>query len=181
MIASCNNKKQKNKKTEKDKSRGEGKPNHRAGYTRGINRMKNNRGRLKKQALSWEGLGGWGWGEGRVGGGGRGFARVVLLRSCPSLLLFDTAFSAQWLRRPPRERKIRGSNSACDGIFSGSSHTCDLKLALQWLPCHGVSAGTGWPGASILSRGEVESWICDLYLNVAARKNCLSGSVPEIH
>ena len=26
------------------------------------------------------------------------------------------------VRRPPRERKIPGSNPACDGIFSGSSH-----------------------------------------------------------
>ena len=39
------------------------------------------------------------------------------------------------LRRPPRERKIPGSNLACDGIFSGSSHTSDFKIALQWLPC----------------------------------------------
>ena len=37
------------------------------------------------------------------------------------------------VRRSPRERKIPGSNPACDGIFSGSSHT--QKLALQWLPC----------------------------------------------
>ena len=29
------------------------------------------------------------------------------------------------VRRPPRERKIPGSNPACVGIFSGSSHTCD--------------------------------------------------------
>ena len=40
------------------------------------------------------------------------------------------------VRRPPRERKIPGSNCpACAGIFSGSSHTRDLKLALQWLSC----------------------------------------------
>ena len=30
--------------------------------------------------------------------------------------------------RPPRERKVPGSNSACVGIFSGSSHTSDLKI-----------------------------------------------------
>ena len=29
------------------------------------------------------------------------------------------------VRRPPRERKIPGSNPACAGIFSGSSHTSD--------------------------------------------------------
>ena len=32
------------------------------------------------------------------------------------------------VRRPPRERKIPGSNPACDGFFSGSSHTSDLKI-----------------------------------------------------
>ena len=30
--------------------------------------------------------------------------------------------------RPPPERKIPGSNAACAGIFSGSSHTSDLKM-----------------------------------------------------
>ena len=35
-----------------------------------------------------------------------------------------------------REREVPGSNPACAGIFSGSSHTSDLKkLALQWLSC----------------------------------------------
>ena len=29
--------------------------------------------------------------------------------------------------RPPRERKIPGSNPACAGIYPGSSHTSDLK------------------------------------------------------
>ena len=32
------------------------------------------------------------------------------------------------VRRPPRERKIPGSNPTCAGIFSGSSHTSDLKI-----------------------------------------------------
>ena len=32
------------------------------------------------------------------------------------------------VRRPPRERKIPGSNPACTGIFSGSSHTSDFKI-----------------------------------------------------
>ena len=41
--------------------------------------------------------------------------------SCLFLLL------AKWLRRPPRERKIPGSNPACDGFFPpGSSHTSEL-------------------------------------------------------
>ena len=32
------------------------------------------------------------------------------------------------LRRPPQERKVPGSNPACAGIFSGSSHTSDLNI-----------------------------------------------------
>ena len=59
------------------------------------------------------------------------------------------------LRRPPRERKITGSNPACDGIFPGSSHINDLKIGTPvailpgaWL--YRVSAGTGRPGVSIL-------------------------------
>ena len=64
-----------------------------------------------------------------------------------------TTSLAQWLRRPPRERKIRGSNPACNGIFTGSSHTSDLKIGapVATLPgtwCYRVSAGTGWPGVS---------------------------------
>ena len=59
------------------------------------------------------------------------------------------------VRRPPRERKIPGSNPACTGIFSGSSHTSDLKIGtpVATLPGawrHRVSAGTGRPGVSIL-------------------------------
>ena len=39
--------------------------------------------------------------------------------------------------------------------FSGSSHICDLKIGtpmatLQGAWCYRVSAGTGWPGVSIL-------------------------------
>ena len=36
--------------------------------------------------------------------------------------------------------------------------------------CFRVSAGTGWPGVSILWLDEVESLICSFYLSVAARK-----------
>ena len=39
-----------------------------------------------------------------------------------------TASLAQWLRRPPRQQKIPGSNPACARIFSGSSHTSDFKI-----------------------------------------------------
>ena len=60
-----------------------------------------------------------------------------------------------WLRRPSRERKIPGSNSACGGIFPGLSHTSDLKIGTPVATLPGtwhyrVSAGTGQPGVSIL-------------------------------
>ena len=79
------------------------------------------------------------------------------------------------VRRPPRERKVPGSNPACAGIFSGSSHTSDLRIGtpVATLPgawCYRVSTGTSRPGVSILWLGEVERWICNFYLSVAARK-----------
>ena len=59
------------------------------------------------------------------------------------------------VRRPPRERKVPGSNPAGGGIFSGSSHSSDFKIGtpVATLPgawCYRVSAGTGRPGVSIL-------------------------------
>ena len=83
------------------------------------------------------------------------------------------------VRRPPRERKVPGSNPDCAGIFSGSSHTSDLNIGtpLATLPGawrYRVSAGTGLPGVSILCLGEVEGWICNFYLSVAARKIVLA-------
>ena len=79
------------------------------------------------------------------------------------------------VRRPPRERKIPGSNPVCAGIFSGSSHTSDSKIGTPVATLPGawryrVSAGTGRPGVSRLWLGEVESLICNFCLSVAARK-----------
>ena len=79
------------------------------------------------------------------------------------------------VRHPPSERKIRGSNPACAGIFSGSSHTSDSKIGTPVATLPGtwryrVRAGTGRPGVSIRWLGEVESWICSFCLSVAARK-----------
>ena len=79
------------------------------------------------------------------------------------------------VRRPPRERKVPGSNPACAGIFSGSSHTCDLNIVTPVATLPGawhyrVRAGTSRPGVSILWLGEMESLICNFYLSVAARK-----------
>ena len=67
----------------------------------------------------------------------------------------DTASLAEWLRRPPRERKIPGSNPTFAGIFGGLSHTSDFKIGTPVATLPGawryrVSAGTGWPGVSIL-------------------------------
>ena len=79
------------------------------------------------------------------------------------------------VRHPPRVRKIPGSNPACAGIFSGSSHTRDSKIGtpLATLPGawrYRVCAGTGQPGVSILWLGEIDSLIFNFYLSVAAHK-----------
>ena len=88
--------------------------------------------------------------------------------------------------RPPQERKIPGLNPACAGIFSGSSHTSDLKIGTPVATLPGawryrVSTGTGRPGVSILWLGEVERLIWNFYLNVAARKIVWADPSPEIH
>ena len=79
------------------------------------------------------------------------------------------------VRCQPQERKVPGLNPACARIFSGSSHTSDLNIGTPVATLPGawhyrVSAGTGRPGVSILWLGEMESWICNFYLSVAARK-----------
>ena len=70
-------------------------------------------------------------------------------------LLSDDRLAGLVVRRPPRERKVPGSNPACAGIFSGSSHTSDLNIGTPVATLPGawhyrVSAGTGRPGVSIL-------------------------------
>ena len=88
------------------------------------------------------------------------------------------------VRRPPQERKIPGSNPACAGIFSRSSHTSDLKIGTPVATLPGawhyrVSAGIGQPGVSILWLGEVERLICKFYLSVAARKTVWADPSPR--
>ena len=78
-----------------------------------------------------------------------------LLCRSTSYSLLTTALLAWWLRRPPPERKIHGSNPTCARIFSGSSHTSDLRISSPVATLPGawryrVSAGTGRPGVSIL-------------------------------
>ena len=73
------------------------------------------------------------------------------------LLFFSDAFYLliSWCR-PPRERKIRDLIPACAvRFFSGSSHTSDLNTDIPVATLPGawrywISAGTGWPGVSIL-------------------------------
>ena len=98
--------------------------------------------------------------------------RVTLFSLC---FFFWNRLVGLVVRRPPRERKIPGSNAACAGIFSGSSHTSDLKIGTLVATLSGawryrVSTGTGRPGVSILWLGEVERLICNFCLSVAARK-----------
>ena len=59
------------------------------------------------------------------------------------------------VRRPPQEWKVPGSDSACDRICSGSSHTSDSKIGILVATLPGalryrVSAGTGLLSDSIL-------------------------------
>ena len=95
-------------------------------------------------------------------------------QNCFYKLLTAHRFVGLVVRRPPRGRKIPGSNPGCAGIFSGSSHTSDSKLGTPVATLPGawryrVSVGTGQPGVSILCLGEVASLICNFYLSVAAR------------
>ena len=115
-------------------------------------------------------------------------------RSCWSKLVFLPVIMYWHKNRPPSTKPIDrlvglvvkasasraqdpGSESRLRQDFSGpgSSHTSDLKIGTPVATLPGAwryraSAGTGWPGVSILWLGEMESWICNFYLSVAARK-----------
>ena len=91
-------------------------------------------------------------GSNPLGAADLGSNPTFTLDLCPGPV---TASLAQWLRHPPPERKIPGSNPACDGIFSGSSHTSDLTIGTPVATLPGawryrVSTGTGRPGVCIL-------------------------------
>ena len=71
--------------------------------------------------------------------------------------------------------KDPGFESRLRWDFTGSSQTSDFKIGTPVATLPGawryrVSAGTGWPGVSILRLGGVENLICIFYLSVAARK-----------
>ena len=88
-------------------------------------------------------------------------ARFAMRNNCKLSFLWTLfcnsvqALGSRFLFLSPRERKVPGSNPACAGIFSGSSHTSDFKIGtpLATLPGawrYRVSTGTGRPGVSIL-------------------------------
>ena len=99
----------------------------------------------------------------------------VHYKSCVTVISSPLTTSlAWWLRRLPEELKIPGSNPACTGIFPGSSHISDFNIGTLVATLTGawryrVSAGTGWPGVSILWLGEMESLVCNFHLSVEAR------------
>ena len=82
---------------------------------------------------------------------------ALWMRLCGKMLPPVTSYRLVGLvvRRPPRERKVPGSNPASAGIFSGPSHTSDLNIGTPVATLSGawryrVSTGTGRPGVSIL-------------------------------
>ena len=107
---------------------------------------------------------------GKGGGeGGRGRARVcvaclhaTLFILGPVLLIILISFFSFQIRKPTfvHSFSLHVSDPGFDsrlrhGDFSGSSHTDDLKIAIPVATLSGpwryrVSAGTGWPGVSIL-------------------------------
>ena len=113
----------------------------------------------------------WHFAVNKLKAGGAEFETVSAFTPAVRLLSVQRANRLDGLvvRCPPWERKIPGSNPACVGIFSGSSHTIDLNIGTPVATLPGgwrnkVSAGTGWPSVSILWLGEVESLICSFYL-----------------
>ena len=83
------------------------------------------------------------------------FVRAVCSGRLPVVYANPNHLVGLVVRRPPRDRKIPGSNPACAGIFSESSHTSDSKIGTPVATLPGawryrVSSGTGRPGVSIL-------------------------------
>ena len=101
-------------------------------------------------------------------------SRIIIVSVLCQLSIHDRLVGLV-VRRLPWERKIPGSNPAYTAIFSGASHTSDLKIDTPVATLPGawryrVSTGTGRPDVSILWLGEVERLICNFCVSVAARK-----------
>ena len=59
----------------------------------------------------------------------------LCLSLIPLFSVCQTASLAEWLRRPPQERKIQCWDLACDRIFLGRVIPVTSKLTHQWLRC----------------------------------------------
>ena len=110
----------------------------------------------------------------------------MTLQVCSLVVLQSTDVPNRLIGQVVKASALKAEGQELWRDFSESSHNSDLKIgtAVATLPGawhYRVSAGTGWPGVSILWLGEVESLICNFYLSVAARTIVLSRSVPEIH
>ena len=88
----------------------------------------------------------------------RGWRDQLYFQKPSSLAATVHRFVGLVVRRPPRERKIPGSNPRLRRVFfffTGSSHTSDFKIGTPVATLPGawryrVSARTGRPGVSIL-------------------------------
>ena len=110
----------------------------------------------------------------------------VLLHYTVAIIPSTDRLVGLMVRRPPREWKIPGSNPACVGIFSGSSHTSDFKIGIPVATLPGawryrVSAGTGRPGVSISVTGGDGKFGLQRLPQCGSTSTCLSRSGPEIH
>ena len=95
---------------------------------------------------------------------------------------FLTALFAPTAEDPGFDSRLHKGGRGGGGGGSGSSPTSDLKIGTQVAALRGtwrykVSAGTGWPGISILWLGEVECLICNFCLSVAASKRVWSDTL----
>ena len=103
-------------------------------------------------------------------GSASGFLRLpAVLRGSPS---FGWDRLAKWPSDGAPASRAVGLNSI--SAFPRSSHTSDSKISTPVATLSGawryrVNAGTGWPGVSALSLGEIASLICNFYLDLAAR------------
>ena len=97
-----------------------------------------------------------------------------------------TASFTLWLRSPPAERKILGSNPDWAEILPGSSHTSDLKIGTPVATLQGVWCLQGqcwdWSARCQYTMTEWDGKFgLQLLFQCGSTYNCLSRSVPKIH
>ena len=77
---------------------------------------------------------------------------------------FPTASLASWLRRPPRERKIPGSNPACAGILALHKRAIKIGTPAAALPrsvlgmVGPISVYCDWVGSKVCSATSISVW-----------------------